>query len=523
MNGNNIPLITSDNQDDNNIEIPDRTSSSSFGRQSNFPQNRQNSLQDLETLKSMGFNPDMINKVYIFLKPRDIEHAIDLMSEFRGIMQHDFYERRQSRLSNQNCFICGKGKNEHINYEASNNDSNIPVRLEGQNMEGTNLLDDDEYRNRTSVELKQDSNLLLNEPKGMECCLCIEEMTGDDMDSNNLPCGHKCCKNCWFEFIKGEVEQAKVSFIKCFNHECTQKLSEEFILNIIQSNRTLVDKYHKFKKRAEIINNPNKKFCPEPDCTSHIERKEGEDKYVQCQNGHKYCYVCLKHWHGRKKCDEELDKDFQIWKKGKVIKQCPRCKFYTEKNEGCNHMTCAECKYQWCWLCQGKYSENHYRTGKCSGLQFFKKDYLPNDKERNAYLRDHGRQIGFIFDDHDRNDPFLEQFFDKVKNIRWINENGFCSFICITIDFMFFTVAHILIALYREMTQHFTGKKYRGVENFFVLLASIMLWVAFQTFFTSLFIALSILFIFFPPLNPMCNMWSMGIHHNIALEKIFRF
>ena len=45
---------------------------------------------------------------------------------------------------------------------------------------------------------------------------------------------------------------------------------------------------------------------------------------------------------------------------------------WTEKNEGCNHMTCAECKYQWCWLCGGKYSYNHFYEGKCNGLQFFK-------------------------------------------------------------------------------------------------------------------------------------------------------
>ena len=33
--------------------------------------------------------------------------------------------------------------------------------------------------------------------------------------------------------------------------------------------------------------------------------------------------------------------------KGKRVKRCPRCKIYTEKNGGCNHMTCISCKYQW--------------------------------------------------------------------------------------------------------------------------------------------------------------------------------
>ena len=37
------------------------------------------------------------------------------------------------------------------------------------------------------------------------------------------------------------------------------------------------------------------------------------------EKGHKSCYVCLKEWHGKTECEEKLEKDFQIWKEGKVI------------------------------------------------------------------------------------------------------------------------------------------------------------------------------------------------------------
>ena len=56
--------------------------------------------------------------------------------------------------------------------------------------------------------------------------------------------------------------------------------------------------------------------------------------------------------------------------KNKILKKCPRCKIYTEKNEGCNHMTCPHCQYQWCWLCEGRYTYGHYNQGRCNGLQF---------------------------------------------------------------------------------------------------------------------------------------------------------
>ena len=72
-----------------------------------------------------------------------------------------------------------------------------------------------------------------------------------------------------------------------------------------------------------------------------------------------------------KKFQDVIDKDFKKWKKNKVIKRCPKCKMWTEKNHGCNHMTCAQCKHQWCWLCGGKYSDQHFEVGGgCAGLQF---------------------------------------------------------------------------------------------------------------------------------------------------------
>ena len=66
---------------------------------------------------------------------------------------------------------------------------------------------------------------------------------------------------------------------------------------------------------------------------------------------------------------------------GKVIKRCPQCHFYTEKNKGCNHMTCPECQYQWCWLCEGKYNPEHFAKGKCSGKQFIQADSLEQVRE----------------------------------------------------------------------------------------------------------------------------------------------
>jgi hypothetical protein len=178
------------------------------------------------------------------------------------------------------------------------------------------------------------------------------------------------CSDCYLNYLKEKINNNQVSKITCLEHTCGVELDEDFIISHLNGDENLIKKYKKFKIRNQVLTDPNVKFCPIKDCESYA-KKEGDNKYVTCLEGHKFCFICSKPWHGRKKCQDEIDKDFKKWKKNKVIKRCPRCKMWVEKNYGCNHMTCAECHYQWCWLCGGKYSEGHFQyVGRCAGLQF---------------------------------------------------------------------------------------------------------------------------------------------------------
>ena len=78
-------------------------------------------------------------------------------------------------------------------------------------------------------------------------------------------------------------------------------------------------------------------------------------------------------WSGapwKKKCEKVIDEGFEEWKSHTLVKRCPYCKFWTEKNEGCNHMTCSQCKFQWCWICEQECVIGHYSFGQCRGLHF---------------------------------------------------------------------------------------------------------------------------------------------------------
>ena len=185
--------------------------SSSFLRRNTFvsPPDSDNT-ENIQFLGAMGFYEGMVRKLYNVLHPRDINEAIDLMTEVDEIIQHDFYLGKGSKFQ---CYICKKERKFHIN-------------------------------------------------------------SGE----------------------KPKIEDAKVSTIKCFYRKCDCIIKENLILKVIEGNTKLINKYTIFKQRAIIFFSKDKKFCPEPDCTSYLQ-EDLTNKYVQCENGHKYCYICLKKWH----------------------------------------------------------------------------------------------------------------------------------------------------------------------------------------------------------------------------------
>ena len=321
-------------------------------------------INDIMFLEDMGYEKKMINKIYILLQPENMERAIDYMTEIDGVYQHNFFENNSKSKDKGLCFICKMPRRCHIDY--------IPNELDNNNQ---NILKEDEHllkeNNKNSIILNIENE---NEREINNICnVCFEDVEGEDIKFNLLPCNHVCCTECWTNYLKALITEAKVDRIKCVEYKCKEEISEEFILNHIKQDKKLVEKYYKFKSRASILKDPNKKYCPEPDCDNYLEKK-GEQKYVKCKNGHEYCFECLRKPHGDSSCEQFMEKEFMIWKKDKRVKKCPRCKIYTEKNEGCNHMTCTNCKYQWCWLCEGSYTYGHYDQGKCKGFQFTNAD-----------------------------------------------------------------------------------------------------------------------------------------------------
>jgi hypothetical protein len=170
---------------------------------------------------------------------------------------------------------------------------------------------------------------------------------------------------------------------------CQEMPSDEAIKGILSE--VLYNKYLKFKLNKTILNSKDMKFCPIVNCDGYARKELSSD--VECTNKHKFCFDCLNPWHPKKNCQEIIDIEFEKWRKGKLIKKCVHCGFWTEKNAGCNHMTCKACKMEWCWICGQAFVSGHYGPGgSCYNLQYSKYNY--NIDNRRIY---HNGCIRFMY------------------------------------------------------------------------------------------------------------------------------
>ena len=217
---------------------------------------------------------------------------------------------------------------------------------------------------------KTKNNSIYNSPINERCLICDDELNKNEKGNNYIECHHALCSCCYYNYLKENIDTNNVINIKCPEKDCKKILYNNFIEKMLINDTSLLEKYKKFLNRRQLILNPNIQLCPFPDCESYA--KKGKNKYVTCvHNNHKFCLKCLKDWHGKRKCKINImDEKFEHWRNPSRVKTCPKCKYFIEKNDGCNHITCFNCQYEFCWLCMNEFTSKHYKRGKCSGLQF---------------------------------------------------------------------------------------------------------------------------------------------------------
>ena len=346
-------------------------------------------LNEKEALESMGFPRPLIDKIYSVMHPANIEEALDYMNK----NDNDKFTHSYIPNASNVCSICGYKRSDHQIDDLLN--AQVEKKEEKIEEKKIDLLDDD------NDDIDEDLRNMFNKYKGKftnnnyenynykyesekECGVCGDTIESKDIPKIKLPCKHYFCIDCWKEYLKEKINNANVYKLTCMQNKCNHILEEKFIKTILDKDEALQEKYDKFLKRKKLMDSNKKiKFCPFPDCDGYAEKKF--KKYVKCNNGHEFCFECGAAPHGLKPCSKIIDKGFEEWKSHTLVKRCPNCKFWTEKNEGCNHMTCSQCRFQWCWVCEKECIAGHYEFGPCKGLHFERVD---NDEDAKRLMRE---------------------------------------------------------------------------------------------------------------------------------------
>jgi hypothetical protein len=306
----------------------------------------------------MGFSPTLVLHSFLAFKYQNVEEAIEIMSKNSDNLWIHKYLKGEDDL----CFVCDHIENEHRDIKRLSKFSSKP------SFNIDNRFLEKKFSFSVKKEPEKEFSLKINVNS---CQICFLEVLEDN--KFNLICKHQFCKECIIEYLKEEIKNSRVTNLGCPTKDCVELFSDNEIKNLISDEYYY--KYRKFLMRAKIKDDNNLVVCPIVDCDE--EEKKINKKYT-CNNGHNFCSNCNQAWHGYSDCDKDKEiKDFATYS-GYIVKKCPQCKVWTEKNEGCNHMTCKICSYNWCWICENECLPDHYMIEgtPCYGKQF-------NDQNRN--------------------------------------------------------------------------------------------------------------------------------------------
>ncbi|XP_041326719.1 E3 ubiquitin-protein ligase RNF19A [Pyrgilauda ruficollis] len=230
-----------------------------------------------------------------------------------------------------------------------------------------------------------------NKPSGdfMECPLCLLRHSKDRFPEI-MTCHHRSCVDCLRQYLRIEISESRVN-ISC--PECSERFNPHDI-RLILNDDILMEKYEEFMLRRWLVADPDCRWCPAPDCGyAVIAFGCASCPKLTCGRegcGTEFCYHCKQIWHPNQTCDAARQERAQSLRLRTIrsssisysqesgaaaddIKPCPRCAAYIIKmNDGsCNHMTCAVCGCEFCWLCMKEISDLHYLSP--SGCTFWGK------------------------------------------------------------------------------------------------------------------------------------------------------
>nr|XP_034923686.1 probable E3 ubiquitin-protein ligase ARI8 isoform X2 [Populus alba] len=253
----------------------------------------------------------------------------------------------------------------------------------------------DEEKVRRAVGLLEEPVVPFPDGRDMTCGICFETYPSDRLRA--AVCGHPFCNSCWAGYISTAINDGPGCLVlRCPDPSCNAAVGQDMI-NVLTSNEDS-DRYSRYFIRSYIEDNRKTKWCPAPGCDYAVDFIVGSGSYdVICRCAYSFCWNCTEEAHRPVDCatvakwilKNSAESENMNWILANS-KPCPKCKRPIEKNQGCMHITCTPpCKFEFCWLCLGAWSDHGERTGgfyACNRYETAKQEGVYDEAEKRREM-----------------------------------------------------------------------------------------------------------------------------------------
>ncbi|KAJ9176073.1 hypothetical protein P3X46_011423 [Hevea brasiliensis] len=253
----------------------------------------------------------------------------------------------------------------------------------------------DEEKVRRVVGLLEKPVVEFPDGREVTCGICFEIYPSDRLHAS--ACGHPFCSSCWQGYISTAINDGPgCLMLRCPDPSCGAAVGQDMI-NELTSDEDK-EKYSRYFIRSYIEDNRKTKWCPAPGCDYAVDFIVGSGSYdVSCHCSYSFCWNCTEEAHRPVDCGtvakwilkNSAESENMNWILANS-KPCPKCKRPIEKNQGCMHITCTPpCKFEFCWLCLGAWSDHGERTGgfyACNRYETAKQEGVYDDAEKRREM-----------------------------------------------------------------------------------------------------------------------------------------
>ncbi|XP_021772292.1 probable E3 ubiquitin-protein ligase ARI8 isoform X1 [Chenopodium quinoa] len=253
----------------------------------------------------------------------------------------------------------------------------------------------DEEKVRNTVGLLERPVIEFPNAREMTCGICFEDFPSAMMSA--VACGHPFCNSCWAGYLGTSINDGPGCLtLRCPDPSCAAAVGQDMINTLAREEDR--EKYARYFLRSYIEDNRKAKWCPAPGCDYAVDFVVGSGNYdVTCRCSHGFCWSCTEEAHRPVDCGtvckwimkNSAESENMNWILANS-KPCPKCKRPIEKNQGCMHITCTPpCKFEFCWLCLGAWSDHGERTGgfyACNRYETAKQEGVYDESEKRREM-----------------------------------------------------------------------------------------------------------------------------------------